>query len=400
MAANDPITVSTVQSGDTTRLKPVVFNELLQVEPDSGAFLAIYNELLMGGKKMTVGQQEFRSNHVWPFEYTATITVGAAAGALVLTVDDSQFFRNGHQGIVKRTNEHIRLTADPPTTTTIACARAIGTTAAQAVVAGDEIIFTIPTVTEQWPRPTPQGRGSESHVDYVGTVQHASAISWHDTFSEKYGITSKALIDRNDKLNWERAQNRYLWLSEPYKDIASDPPHSLYLGGGIRYYGERYFNTTVADALTWKQFNRVLQIMKKFGGARSVTVFTSQNLVAEASMWAKNTGVWRVNDGNRNVGFDRPTFSTTTGLNIRIVEDFVFDETGLDDELLVVNFDYIEAVEYGTIEFIRPSDTLPNGAADLGTGTKMSVMTRAMGIHNKLPVAAVARIKGVKYFKD
>lgn len=391
MASNSYVEVSTTTGGNTARNKPMHFEDVMKVMPEETPVLSIFDQLRVAGRGRKLDNQTFTSHHEWPLEFALTVTAAAAAGANDITVDDTSMVKLGHVFLNTRTNERVRLTSDPTDGTSLnTVERSYGNTAAAAMNVGDTLIATSRNVAESWARPTAVQRATDSHDDYVSTIIHSAAISWHNEQQAHYGIRERARVEAQAMLEWKKMQNRALILNEPVAPSGSSTAGS---NSGLLYYGMKYNHIEVPEGLTLKTLFKGYELLRKFGGGRRIHGLCGNNLVAEFALWGHNAGIVRSDIGqNENVvGFNRATVRNPHGVQqMEFITDYVFDYSGLDDKLILINFDLLELAEFGQPKFEKDIQ-------DNGTGDSQWSMVRAIGLHNKLPIGSVLVFDNVKY---
>lgn len=223
---------------------------------------------------------------------------GYAAGITTFTIDDSTgadpgiLFRKGDILLVVRTLEHVRVTANQSAGTSVAVARAIGSTAAAALNDNDELRLI--------------GHAAEEGAD-LGT-----ALSWDPTKRSNYcqifrnplSITrtakktrtrsqdsyKKSKIDALEKFSMDMEQS-FLW-GEAYEGVGPDGEQIRTTRGVetfIRQYAPGNVFAVTGGTLNETELGTYLETVFKFGsteklvlaGARALNVF---NQIAKAGI--------------------------------------------------------------------------------------------------------------------
>lgn len=402
MATRDYMPVSLTTTGDTARIKPVRDEDIYRVRDNKSFLLAAYNLQRVNNKKGTsIGHQTFTTQAYWPFKDSIVVTADASGGATSISAaaGDVNILRDDYELLNPLNNEVIRITADPSAGATSFSVSAI----TNAIEAGTELTIIAKIVGESWQRPTPISRGTDSFSDNITTFQHSTAISWHMANTEMYGEKEEPRIKTDFMDEFEMSINRGLLFNEPADGSSS----GRWKGSGLQYLGFLYNHIPVNGRFSFRDYMRIDRHFRKLCGQNCrLVAITSQRLMGEAALWPINRNIPNVAN-NMNWGQTPDLGMTKTpdfvapwgGPATKMIPDYVFDNAGLDDRIIFVNMSVLEVREFGEMLLQGPSSALPQGVADIGSGDKQWMVTRALGNYSKCRPLTACVVTGIDRFE-
>jgi hypothetical protein len=405
MAVNDYMTIATTQAGDTSRAKPAVVEDVVQIRPNLGPALAAYNKLVAAGRVEKKDQQSVRLQHQGRMAQSVKVTTSINSSTTTLTVDAARQIRKFTTLYCPRTKEQFLVTADPssPTATSLTViTRPWGTGAAAAMVDGDRLVIGAPLAPENWTRGTGVTRGTDYHTDYIGTFLWNAYITWHESQNGKYGIGEEARILRQAREENMLALDRAMFTAQPKADTSGNVGTSAYMPGGLIYYGDTYNRWDLSGSLTVRTLDEILYNLTEEGGSiGSVTAYMPQRLYSEfahARFGVSGMTQQSLNDsafGLKPVTSITSTVEGAPGLKPFIVRLFNEDPV-LQKSILLINWANCMPMQYGEkMTDVMPTSSEPTGAADRASGAIGWQMYTSWGFGVKNPLGFAALITGV-----
>ena len=231
------------------------------LEPDATSLLSILQQMKKEPAKSF--KVEWLSRQPLPY-YIQAAAAGDASGAGSLTITDYAFLRVGDVLINDRTNEVIRVTATP-TTSTVAVVRGAGTTHA-AILASDRL-YRAGSAEEEGDT-SPVSRGIKDDTDYNYTQIFKNTASQSRTLSQTklYGEPNRATEEKWHGMEHKKALERAICWGE-LKTTTGPGGDPLRMTKGL-FSDAGYIQTNRFDAvagITEDDFNEYLEDIFEYG---------------------------------------------------------------------------------------------------------------------------------------
>jgi len=315
------------QEASGSRLEPEIESKIMMIEPLATPFTAMLEKI---GSE-SCGQPEFTTQFEFPFPEFSPLTANATAVATTVTVANAEWMIPKMTFLNTRTNEQVYVTAISGQTLTVT--RGVGSTA-QAMLAGDKLLFLAIAQPENGEMVQPRWRGTEEHTGFCQMMEESIMLT-ELMMVRKWRGTSE--LDRNtaQKIrNFQTQKERMFLLGQQNKSRTDG--FALYHTGGVRQCASMYNNIDLGHYMTYKSIRRALDAISERGGVIDPVLICSSALKNELSGMPEFTKTMRTTQAEDTLGYRLNKIEFGAGIGT-LVGSGVLNHTGLNDEMLVVD---------------------------------------------------------------
>lgn len=369
-------------TGDAIRLSPEVSQQIYMVEP---ADTPLDTLLGMLGQDSPTGSPTYHTQVEWPINYILQGTATETSSDVTVAFADTSFLIPTMVIQNQRTGEQMYVTA-VGSSTSATCRRGIGTTPAAACVATDVYTIIGNAVEEGADAIQNLARASGHHTNYAQMFEAKNGITDISMRQTVYGPKEEVRLNEQKISQFRKYKNRSFMTGEPYAGTPTGATLPVYITGGARYWAKLYNNITMPGGFTYKTLSAALKACLRYGGQGERWAFVSHRLWAEISSMLQDKV--QVGQSENSIGMEITRIQVPGGV-INLTADYLMDEAGFDDEMLVLDMRYV-----GTRTF--EGYTAEPNIQTLGSHRRESHIYQRTGFEQRLPISS-ALITGLEY---
>jgi hypothetical protein len=351
-----PTVLQTVTTGGTSTNADLALRLKLQISDKiykKGPALAPLTWISRMNRKKAIGRQEFNILESEPLpRFTNTTTTGTGT-SVVVTSGHGSYFRPQDVVKVPRTGEEMLVSSIATDTLTVV--RGYGTTAATALVSGDELMIIGNALSEGSAAVASRTVKTSSRTNYLQFFSRTTGLTEIRSNTEEWGENEEDRQIKEARYEIMRDIEGAHLFGEPLADIQGSSPidgslvYTRYKTGGLKYWIDTGASANVLDAggvLSQQEFWDWAEPMYRNSptdesdGTKRLMLFGGQKAISVINQWALRPV--QTAPETKKFGMRLDEYYTPFGRFLLHNHYMMSESTEYQDYLFAVNPDFVE----------------------------------------------------------